>query len=81
MTVSLLKTAFLKIILLHQKQKYQSDSIWSELESDLTRSPILSKWSNPGFADGHQRLFKSALLDVLLQIWSNVSLMQGETKM
>ena len=29
--VSLLKTAFLKIILLHQKRKYQSDPIWSPL--------------------------------------------------
>ena len=38
--VSLLKTAFLKIIPLQQKQKYQSDPIQSRVRSDPQSDPI-----------------------------------------
>ena len=38
--VSLLKTAFLKIILLHQKRKYQSDPIPSPVRSGPIQSPF-----------------------------------------
>ena len=41
--VSLLKQLFLKIIILHQKRRYQSDPIQSDPESDTIRSPIRSR--------------------------------------
>ena len=40
--VSLLKTAFLKIILLHQKRKYQSDPIRSPIRSPVQSGPVRS---------------------------------------
>ena len=44
--VSLLKQVFLKIIILHQKWRYQSDliqsGVWSDPESDLIWNPIRS---------------------------------------
>ena len=58
--VSLLKTAFLKIILLHQKGN--NSPIRSNPESDPNRSPSRSKRSDPGFVDGqcHALLFHNA---------------------
>ena len=58
--MSLLKTAFLKIILLHQKGN--NSPIRSNPESDPNRSPSRSKRSDPGFVDGqcHALLFHNA---------------------